>query len=261
MANRNGGDISNIKSKIGSSRHTDADSPEAPAASTIIPVPPPAIHYRVTREEFSDDEYRRRSKELGDGLDTLMAAHGLRMDQFKSVLDFGCGCGRILTNYAHLSETEFHGTDIDEVTVGWCREHIPTMKFSVNGAMPPLYYPDGHFDFVIAISVFTHIPWKMQIEWLKELRRVLHPNGSLLATTHGDFCAEMSLKDESLKAYRETGYCYLRVISDGVLPDWYQSTFVSRDYVQEIFGRIFERVVHVPRGLCNYQDAVILRCE
>src|SRR5262245_65833904 len=95
----------------------------------IIPVPPPAIHSRVTRKEFSDEEYRRRSKELGDGLDTLMAAHGLRMDQFKSVLDFGCGCGRILENYVHLSETEFHGTDIDEVKVGWCREHIPTMKY------------------------------------------------------------------------------------------------------------------------------------
>jgi ubiquinone/menaquinone biosynthesis C-methylase UbiE len=133
------------------------------------------------------------------------------------------------------------------------------MTFSVNDVMPPLHWRDGYFDFVMAISVFTHILWKMQIEWLKELKRVLRPNGYLVATTHGDYCADMFLKEESLNAYKETGDCYLRGVFHELLPDWYQSTFVSSDYVQRIFGSIFEQVVHVPRGLCNYQDAVILR--
>jgi hypothetical protein len=88
---------------------------------------------------------------------------------------------------------------------------------------------------------------------------VLRPNGYLVATTHGDFCADKFLKNESLKAYKDTGYCYLRGIDDGILPEWYQSTFLSSDYVQRIFGSIFEHVVHIPKGLCNYQDAVILR--
>jgi ubiquinone/menaquinone biosynthesis C-methylase UbiE len=182
------------------------------------------------------------------------------MEQFKSVLDFGCGCGRILVNYAHLRGIKFFGTDIDEVSINWCREHIPGMDFSVNGAMPPLRWRDGHFDFVMAISVFTHIPWKMQIDWLKELRRVLCPGGYLVATTHGDFCASMHLNERSMKAYRDNGYCYLRVPNaGGIFPDWYQATFVNADYVYRVFSRLFEHVVHVPRGFCDWQDAVILR--
>src|SRR5262245_56972531 len=86
-----------------------------------------------------------------------MASQDLEVSQFKSVLDFGCGCGRILAHYVPLAGSiAFCGTDIDEAMIDWCREHIPGMDFSVNGALPPLRWPDGQFDFVLAISVFTH---------------------------------------------------------------------------------------------------------
>jgi len=225
-----------------------------------FPVPPPVIHSRVTGEEYSDETYRDQCVQLADGLDRLLSAHALRMEQFHSVLDFGCGCGRVLVNYAHLPGIAFYGTDIDEVSIGWCREHIPGMEFSVNGAMPPLPWPNGQFDLVMAISVFTHIPWKMQIDWLIELRRVLAPGGYLIATTHGDFYADTYLGKEALSAYKTNGYCYLRVPTDPpIFPDWYQATFVNADYVHRVFGRLFEHVLHVPRGFCDRQDAVIMR--
>jgi hypothetical protein len=89
---------------------------------------------------------------------------------------------------------------------------------------------------------------------------VRRPGGSLLATTHGDFCARVFLKNESLKTYEQNGYCYLRTKApESTFPDWYQSTFLNADYVHRIFGSLFETVVHVPRGLCDWQDAVILR--
>jgi cyclopropane fatty-acyl-phospholipid synthase-like methyltransferase len=225
-----------------------------------ISIPPPAVHTRVTGKAFSAAGYKHHSKALAQGVDSVMAAHGLRMDQFKSVLDFGCGCGRVLSHYVHLAgEIEFCGTDIDEVAIDWCQQNIPGMQFSLNGASPPLRWPDWYFDFIMVVSVFTHIPWKMQIDWLKELKRVLRPGGYLLATTFGDVEAEKHLQGASLKAYRDTGYCYVRNISDGVFPDWYQSTFLGPDYVYRVFGSIFEHVVHQARGLCDFQDAVILR--
>src|SRR5262245_6178147 len=112
----------------------------------MIAIPPPPIHSRVTGKYMSDEEYTRLSERLVDGLDKLMASQGLEVSQFKSVLDFGCGCGRILAHYVPLAGSiAFCGTDIDEAMIDWCREHIPGMDFSVNGALPPLRWPDGQF--------------------------------------------------------------------------------------------------------------------
>src|SRR5262245_59615476 len=113
----------------------------------MIAPPPPEIAYRITGSHLSGVQYAHQSKRLADGLDTVLAAHGLRIDQFKSVLDFGCGCGRIISHYAYLSDAiKFYGTDIDEVGINWCREHMPRIDFSVNSAEPPLNWPDGQFD-------------------------------------------------------------------------------------------------------------------
>ncbi len=224
-----------------------------------IPTPPAAIHSRVVGRSLAEDVYRRHSQELAVAIDKVLATRLLRMDQFKSVLDFGCGCGRILVNYVNLSGPTFYGTDIDEIAIGWCREHIPGMNFSVNDALPPLQWPDGQFDFIMAVSVFTHLPWKMQIDWLRELKRVLRPGGYLFASTHGDFCANEHLTGESLKAYREGGYCYIRNNPFGEFPEWYQTTYLSADYVQRIFGQVFDDITHMPRGFCDYQDAVVLK--
>ena len=223
-----------------------------------IPVPPPEIHSRVTGRPIAEDVYGRLSRELAASIEEVLAARSLRIDRFKSVLDFGCGCGRILINYVNLSGPTFYGTDIDEIAIGWCREHIPGMNFSVNDALPPLQWPDSQFDFIMAVSVFDHLPWKMQIDWLRELKRVLRPGGYLFASTLGDFCASEYLTGESLKTYRKGGYCYVRNIPAG-FPEWYQTTFLSPAYVQRIFRQIFDDITHVPRGLHDYHDAVLLR--
>src|SRR5215831_3729976 len=68
----------------------------------MIAIPPPPIHSWVTGKHMSDEKYSRLSEQLVDGLDKLLASQGLRVGQFRSVLDFGCGCGRILAQYVPL---------------------------------------------------------------------------------------------------------------------------------------------------------------
>jgi SAM-dependent methyltransferase len=105
----------------------------------------------------------------------------------KRVLDFGCGSGRVLRHFAGEAEAaELWGCDIHEDSVRWLQETLaPPFHFQLNGDLPPLDQPDGAFDLVIALSVFTHLPdtWA---QWLVELHRILKPGGLLLATLHGE---------------------------------------------------------------------------
>jgi len=102
------------------------------------------------------------------------------------LLDFGCGAGQALRHFGPeiARSAELWGCDIDGPSIEWARQHLPGVTVLQNGEAPPLDAPDGHFDLVYAISVFTHITdhWA---DWLIELRRVLRPEGLLIATVLG----------------------------------------------------------------------------
>lgn len=104
----------------------------------------------------------------------------------KRALDFGCGAGRVLRHFnAEAAEAELHGCDIHEESIAWARRELaPPFHFEVNGALPPLPYPDEHFDLIYGVSVFTHITdaWP---EWLLEMHRLLKPDGRLFLTFLG----------------------------------------------------------------------------
>ena len=76
---------------------------------------------------------------------------------------------------------EFWGCDLHGPTIAWLDEHLsPPLRFYVNDRIPTPH-PDGYFDLVYAISVFTHITHEWSA-WLLELHRILKPDGLLLAT-------------------------------------------------------------------------------
>jgi SAM-dependent methyltransferase len=66
--------------------------------------------------------------------------------------------------------------------------HLPFARAQVNGLEPPLDHADETFDLLYAISVFTHLPGVIGVEWLAELRRVLRPGGLALITVNGASC-------------------------------------------------------------------------
>jgi len=104
----------------------------------------------------------------------------------KRVLDFGCGSGKVMRHFlAEARECELWGCDIDEPSIAWLeRELSPPLHAFVNGEIPPLRQPDGTFDLVWSVSVFTHLTdhWA---GWLAELHRVLAPGGRAIVSFLG----------------------------------------------------------------------------
>jgi SAM-dependent methyltransferase len=142
------------------------------------PLPPRRLMVRVAGT--GDADWFLRGGRAGYD---AIAAH-VPLEQIDSVLDFGCGCGRVMRWWS-----DFHGdvtgSDVSAPAVAWCRENLPFARFEENALAPPLVFADESFDLVYALSVFTHLTGDLQIAWRDELRRVLRPGGLLLVTTHG----------------------------------------------------------------------------
>jgi SAM-dependent methyltransferase len=143
-----------------------------------LPLPPRRLMVRVAMT--ADADWFLRTGRAGYD---AIAAH-VDLGGMRSVLDFGCGCGRVL-RYFHDFAGEVAGSDLSEDAVAWCRANLPFGRFEVNRLAPPLAFADESFDLVYALSVFTHLTDDLQLAWRDELHRVLRPGGRLLITTHG----------------------------------------------------------------------------
>jgi SAM-dependent methyltransferase len=142
------------------------------------PLPPRRLMVRVAGT--ADADWFLRS---GRASYDAILAH-VPLEELHSVLDFGCGCGRV-TRYWHDFGGSVAGSDLSSEAVEWCRRNLPFGRFEVNALVPPLTFADESFDLVYALSVFTHLTAELQLPWRDELYRTLRPGGRLLLTTHG----------------------------------------------------------------------------
>jgi SAM-dependent methyltransferase len=152
--------------------------PGRPARVDGPPLPPRRLMVRVAGT--ADADWFLRS---GRAAYDAIAAHA-PLAEIDSVLDFGCGCGRV-TRYWDTFDGTVSGGDVSTKAIAWCRANLPFARFEANRLEPPLAFADESFDLVYALSVFTHLTAELQLAWRNELRRVLRPGGRLLVTTHG----------------------------------------------------------------------------
>jgi len=235
-----------------------------------LPWPGEELVTRVTGGDSRKNFYESGQQSVRD-IESVLGLIGRPLDSFSTILDFGSGCGRIMLWLEHLSErSSLHGVDIDARAIAWAQDNMPWATFKANQPLPPLDYPDGHFDLVFNHSVFTHIDENYQDRWLAELRRVVKPGGYVLLTVHGEH-AFLVFEENVTKGggdpsviRAELGRKGISFIRDdafvgGPFPDFYHSTFHAPWYVFEHWGRYFSIAAYVVRGSMGFQDFVLLQ--
>jgi SAM-dependent methyltransferase len=122
-------------------------------------------------------------------------------ENYRSVLDFGCGCGRVARQMIlqHPRPESYIGLDVHPGAIAWASENLspaaPGFSFvhlDVNDPLVnpdeqkpdvlPFPTPDDSVTLVDALSIFTHIVERDVPYYLGEIARVLSRNGLVNAS-------------------------------------------------------------------------------
>jgi SAM-dependent methyltransferase len=225
---------------------TSADGPDG------IPMPGEQLRFLISGiHDYPVDQFLEMGRLCHRRIQEALRAQGVELDQLGSLLDFGCGCGRTIRNFAGLKNARLEGTDYNPVLIGWCAANLRFARFGLNRLAPPMAYPDGGFDLVYAFSVFTHFPEPLQHAWMAELKRILKPGGYLALST----MPRAMLPDDDSRAQFAAGN--LVVLNAHAAGANHCIAFHPMSYMKERLAVGFDVLEFVPDGVG--QDFWLLR--
>jgi SAM-dependent methyltransferase len=201
------------------------------------------------------------------------------LTNFGSVLDYGCGCGRLGRMFkGHPGK--LYGCDVNGQHIDWVRQNIPYYSTHLTKPDAPLPYPVAKFDLIISISVFTHISEDSQDRLLRELFRVSHPGTVLLLTIHGERAMERVINEPKIwemisvdkKLFEESKSRFERG-EYGFILQWdqypwcdptsdhfpYGVSFIPRSYISSHWGKWFHIEKQMSGALHDWQDVIVMR--
>ncbi|MGB9692102.1 MAG: class I SAM-dependent methyltransferase [Candidatus Sumerlaeaceae bacterium] len=256
-----------------------------PTTEQTFPIPPPELAIRVsgsTGEKF-------RLQGLKMYTDLLDAMRRFAVPLRGRLLDWGCGCGRVLRWF--LSRNDFDllncpsaidarglplGCDVDPEAIEWCRENLGA-AFELVSFDPPTALPASSYDVVLACSVLTHLDRERQIAWLKEVHRWLVPGGHFFASTNAEFAFRSKHPHVQPQGWRgwiekKAPTLWRATIVQGIYDEmrdpnmrWvvdeetYRMVFQSRRYTEELCSRFFDVLGYIECGLDGFQDLIVCR--
>jgi SAM-dependent methyltransferase len=229
----------------------------APLADDGLPLPPARLRAQVGPLHADPTFFLESGRRQADVITGVLRENGVEIAELDALLDFGCGCGRVLRRWSGLTGTRVCGCDIDPTMIAWCRENLSFAEVAVTSSSPPLPYECSTFDLVYAFSVFTHLTEDWQHAWIRESGRVLRPNGYLLISTLGEHYASLDrLAPSELEAFRNGR---LVVLYGGASGTSLCSAYHPPEYVRDRLAADFELVAFLPAAEDGRHDLHLLR--
>ncbi len=163
----------------------------------------------------------------------------------KKVLDIGCGCGRTTINLYRMGY-EVIGIDISKEMIGQAKKNFKDIPFLVMSACD-LKFKDNYFDNILfSLNGIDYIfPKQKRLKALKEIYRVLKPNGVFIFSSHNSWWVPITpwqfktiiqniFSLDILKEYR------MEVHSFGKLKTYFGNPFSQINQAKEIGFKLLD---------------------
>ena len=224
-----------------------------------LPLPPRRLHELIVgTDHLTIHDYLSIGQGCADTLRGALRAHAPTLQALEPILDFGCGCGRVMRHlWAAEPGLRICGSDINAAQVAWCRAHLPFEAAEVNAPTPPLAFAEGTFGLAYAFSVFTHLPVELQRPWLEELVRVVRPGGYLFLTFVGVAYAGQLAPTEHARF--AAGRLVVYSPEDANVPDRYArcAAYHPPAYVTGELARGLTVLAHLPGQIADPTGRVV----
>lgn len=221
-----------------------------------LPIPPAHLIFLVSGTR-NVEWFLRSGRAAADSIRNVTDQNGVRLPEMDRILDFGCGCGRVLRYWKDLDGPAVEGCDSNPKLIRWVSAKLPFADAKTNSIHPPLPYEDDRFDMLYALSVFTHLDASLQHPWMQELQRVVRPRGYLIITTHGDRHAG-ALNGKERERYDE-GHLVVRGLP--FVGTNMCAAYHPERYVHQVLAQEMDVVAFEPEGAAGnpHQDLYLLR--
>lgn len=193
------------------------------------PTPPGSV---VAVTQGGDDASSYRNSVVSSFITSqiLLREAGVDPDALQSVLDIGCGTGRLLIGWQNANRRTV-GVDMNAQLIAWNQENLRDIEWHQSPPLPPLQFEPQSFDLLMLASVFTHLPLAWQRAWIVEFQRLLKPGGIVLLTLMGSVYERTILDAHGRALFAKLGY--VEGIGGDTGSNAY-STYHSEEFVREL---------------------------
>jgi SAM-dependent methyltransferase len=211
----------------------------------------------------------RQSADFYRLLKESYARHARKPFSASTILDFGCGWGRITRLFAKdLQPSQIFGCDSDGNILEWCQDVPGTFRQSETRLRQLPF--EERFDLAFAFSVFTHLGPNTQESALNALHTSLETDGLLIATVRPRAVLEIRAADlatlpadaiEGLLADYDSGkyvyHPYNLPAVEGEVP--YGEAIIPLAYIERLWTDRFEILERLSYESDPYQLSLVMR--